>query len=79
MAPGKPREGLRPARAKAAAASPMLGSSPASGPPSARLYSAHRFRMVSRRCRSWEEGQRGVREGACPVGLGQARSSRREN
>lgn len=59
-APGptaRPREGLRPARAKAAAASPMLGSSPASGSPSARLYSAHRFRMVSRRWRSWKGGQ----------------------
>lgn len=72
MAPGKPLEGLRPASAKAAVASPMLGSSPASGPPSARLYSAHRFRMVSRRCRSWEERQRVVREEACPVGQGPA-------
>lgn len=59
-APGptaRPREGLRLARARAAAASPMLGSSPASGSPSARLYSAHRFRMVSRRWRSWKGGQ----------------------
>jgi hypothetical protein len=52
VAPARPREGLRPASANAAVASLMLGSSPASVPPSARLYSAHRFRIVSKRWRS---------------------------
>ena len=78
--PARPREGLRPARAKTAAASPMLGSSPASGPPSARLYSAHKFRMVSRRWRSWggwtEQGVRG--EGWLPGGLEPGTVSRQE-